>query len=137
MTDKIIFWLNSYMLFFGLAANLQKEYDCELYALIDITNRTKKFFQEQNIVNFKKFWFLHDNIQKSNKVDIEYLKIFENKYSINLWQLAINERIFFQYNNFYKFSQNEILSIIEKECKLYELILDEINPKFLINRITL
>ena len=105
MNDKIIFWLNAYMLFFGLANNLQKKHDCELYAIIDITNRTKKFFEKQNSVNFTKTWFLHDHIQISKNIDIEYLKNFEKKYSINLWQLGINERLFYQYNDFYQFSQ--------------------------------
>ena len=132
MTEKIIFWLNAYMLFFGLAHNLQKKYDCEQYAIIDITNRTKKFFEEQNLVDFTKIWFLHDHIQNSKNIDIEYLKNFEKKYSINLWELGINERLFYQYNDFYQFSQDEILSILEKECKLYESILDEIKPDFLI-----
>ena len=132
MTDKIVFWLNANMLFFGLAHNLQKTYDCKLYAVIDITNRTKKFFEEQNLISFQKMWFLHDHIQKTNKIDIDYLRNFEKKYSINLWQLGFNERLFYQYNEFYKFTQDEILSILEKECKLYESILDEIQPDFLI-----
>ena len=136
MSDKIIFWLDAYILFFGLAHNLQKTYDCELYAVVDITNRTKKFFEEQNLVNFQKMWFLHDHIQKTNKIDIDYLRNFEKKYSINLWQLGFNERIFYQYNDFYKFTQDEILSILEKECKLYESILDEIQPDFLITKET-
>ena len=63
-------------------------------AIIDITNRTKKFFQEQDIVNFQKKWFLHDHIQNTEEIDIEYLKNFETKYSINLWQLGMNERLF-------------------------------------------
>ena len=132
MGDKIIFWLNAYMLFFGLAHNLQNRYDCELYALIDITNRTKKFFENQDLIKFKQTWFLHDHLQKNEKIDIDYLNNFEKKYSINLWQLGINERIFYQYNDFYQFSQNEILSILQKECKLYESILDKIKPDFLI-----
>ena len=136
MADKIIFWLNANMLFFGLATNLQKTYDCKLYAVIDITNRTKKFFEEQNLVNFQKIWFLHDHIQKTYKIDIDYLRNFEKKYSINLWQLGFNERIFYQHNEFYKFTQDEILSILEKECKLYESILDEIQPDFLITNET-
>ena len=132
MTDKIIFWLDSFLLPFGIANSLQKKYDCELYALIDVTNRTKHFFENQNLVNFKKIWFLHDHIQKQNLVDFDYLENFEKKYSINLWQLGFNERLFYQYNDFYKFSQNEILSILEKECKLYESILDNTKPDFLI-----
>lgn len=133
MTEKIIFWLDAFLLNFGLAFNLQKKYDCELYSIIDITNRTKKFFEEQELVNFKKKWFLHDYIKKTNlKPDIEYLTNFEKRYSINIWQLGFNERIFYLYNDFYKFTQNEILSILEQECKLYETILDEINPDFLV-----
>ena len=62
MADKIIFWWNANMLFFGLATNLQKTYDCKLYAVIDITNRTKKFFEEQNLVNFKKQGVLNVHI---------------------------------------------------------------------------
>ncbi len=133
MTDKIIFWLDGFLLYFGLAHYLQKNYDCELYSVIDITNRSKNFFEKQELVNFNKKWFLHDHIKKSNlKPDIEYLNKFEKRYSINIWQLGFNERIFYYYNDFYKFSQNEILSILEQECKLYETILDETNPDFLI-----
>ena len=124
------------MLFFGLAHNLQNRYDCELYALIDITNRTKKFFENQELIKFKQTWFLHDHIQKTEQIDIDYLNNFEKKYSINLWQLGINERLFYQYNDFYQFSQNEILSILQKECKLYESILDKIQPDFLITNET-
>ena len=46
--------------------------------------------------------------------------------------MAINERIFYKYNDFYKFKQNEILSILESECKLFEKILDENKPDFLL-----
>jgi len=132
MTDKIIFWMNSFFLNFAIAESLKKKYDCDIYALIDITNRTKQFFIDQNLVNFKKIWFLHDHIQENNQIDLDYLQKFEKKYSIDLWQLGFNERIFYQHNEFYKFSQNEILSILEKECKLYESILDEVKPDVLI-----
>ena len=104
MTDKIIFWLDPFLLNFCFAYDLKKKHDCELYAVVDVTNRTKKFFEEQNFVNFKKQWFLHDHIKKINsKPDIKYLEDFEKRYSINIWQLGINERIFYYYNDFYKF----------------------------------
>ena len=57
MADKIIFWMNAFFLNFGIANNLKKKYDCDIYALIDITNRTKQFFIDQNLVNFKKTWY--------------------------------------------------------------------------------
>ena len=50
MKDKIIFWLDSELLSYSLAYYLQKNLDSELYAIIDITNISKKFFQEQNLI---------------------------------------------------------------------------------------
>ena len=95
MVDKIIFWMNGFFLNFVIANSLKKKHDCDIYALIDITNRTKQFFIDQDLVNFKKKWFLHDHIQKNKKIDIDYLQKFEKKYSIDLWQLGFNERLFF------------------------------------------
>jgi len=133
MTQKIIYYQNLFLLHFAISEFLQKNFDCEQYALIDTTNKPKYFFQSQKIVNFKKQWFFHDNIKvESSSPDIEYLKYFEKKYGINLWKLAINERHFYRFNKFYKFSDNEILSIMEQECKLFEKILDETKPDFFI-----
>ena len=82
MTDKIIFWLDSFLLPFGIANSLQKKYDCELYAIIDITNGTKNFFEKQNLVEFEKTWFYFDHVHPQNsKPDYEYLKNIENTYN--------------------------------------------------------
>jgi spore coat polysaccharide biosynthesis predicted glycosyltransferase SpsG len=133
MTTKIIFWLDLFTLHFGTAYFLQKKIDCELFAIIDTTDRPKPFFQTQKLVDFKKFWFYHDNIKKiKSKSDIQYLHHIEKKYGLSLWQLAINERLFYQFNKFHKFDSNEILSILEQECKLFEKILDETKPDVVI-----
>lgn len=133
MTQKIIYYQNLFLLHFAISEFMERNFDCEQYALIDTTNRPKKFFQSQKLVDFKKQWFFHDNIQvKSSSPDVEYLKKFEKQYGINLWKLAINERHFYRFNKFYKFSDDEILSIMEQECKLFENILDEIKPDFFI-----
>ncbi len=134
MKDKVLFWLGSEFTHFSLAYYLQKMYDCELFAIIDITDKPKKFFQEQNLVSFQKKWFFHDHIKNNIKHDIEFLKNFEKKYKINLWTLAINERIFYRFYNFHKFTSDEILSILESECKLFENILDEDKPDFFITK---
>src|SRR3989338_9588009 len=118
MKDKIIFWIDAFPLSFFLSYYFGKQYDCELYAIMDITDQPKKFYQKQKLVNFKKVWFYHDHIT-IKKPDLNYLKSFEEKYKINLWTLAYNERIFYQYNEFYKFSLDEVLSILEHECKLF------------------
>jgi len=130
---KIIFWIDLFTLHFGVAYFLQKKFDCELYAIFDVTDRPKPFFQNQKLVNFKQTWFYHDHIDKKyKKFDFNYLSSIEKKYGISLWQLAINERLFYQFNKFYNFSSNEILGILEQECKLFEKILSEVNPDVVI-----
>ena len=136
LTKKIIFWVQGGFLTFLIANSLQKKIDSEFYAVFDITDRQKPFYQKQKLIDFKKTWFFHDSISKPRKkVDMEYLNSFEEKYKINLWLLALNERIFSESNEFYKFSREEILSILEDECKLFEKIL-EVKPEFLITSST-
>ena len=132
-TEKILFWDQGDFISFLLANSLQKKIDGEFYAIFDVTDRRKSFYQKQKLVDFKKIWFFHDGISKPRKkVDMEFLTSFEEKYNINLSLLASNERLFNEYNEFYKFSREEILSILEDECKFFEKIL-EIKPKFLIS----
>lgn len=134
MSDKIIFWLSPDLTFFCLSYYLKKKFDCELYGIVDITDRPKTFFENQTLVNFKKLWFFHDNINIKNKIDYDYFSYFEKKYKINLWKLAINERIFYRFYDFHKFTTTEILSILEQACKLFEKILDETKPDYIICR---
>ena len=120
-------------LYFGLAESLQRMFDCELFSIIEITENPKKFFQKQKIVNFKKSWFYHDNIKNINKTpDLNYLKSIENKYGINLWLIASNDRMFNHMNQDYHFSDDQILSILEQECKFYERVLDDVKPDFML-----
>jgi hypothetical protein len=106
-----------------------------MFAISEVTSRPKIFFQNQKLVNFEKIWFLHDNIKKTSSIpDMEYLQNFEEKYQINLWKLIQNERIFLYFQNYYKFSSNEMLNILEQECRFFEKILDEIKPKFFFTR---
>ena len=133
MKQKIFFWITADLTNFCMAYYLQKNHDAEFYAIIDITNRPKKFFKEQKLAQFKKIWFYHDAMNQKIKSDPDRLKSFEEKYDIDLWQLAKNDRIFiYDYNNFYKFSEHEISEIMQKECKLFEEVLDEVKPDFFI-----
>lgn len=136
MTDKIIFWLDSDITSFAIAKFLGEKHQCKLFSIVDITDRAKKFFTEQQIVKFEKTWYYFDHVIPKDTVDLEYLSYFEKKYDIALWLLAMNERLFYQFNYFYKFSKNEILSILEQECKLFEAILDEVKPDFLVMKTT-
>ena len=133
MRDKIIVWLDSNLTQFSMCYYLQKEIDADFFAIIDVTDKTRTFYEKQNLVNFKKIWFYHDNTLPIKNPDLEYLSSFEKKYDIQLWKLAINDRIFHDFNNFYNFSKNEILSILENECKFFELILSEVKPNYVIS----
>src|SRR5690349_5000296 len=137
MKDKILFWIDNEWLRFCIAKAMQNLYDCDLYAVIDIRYTSKKFFQDQQIVKFLKTWFYRDYIVKTEQEpDLEYLKYFEKTYKINLWEVAFAERFFHNHNPYHKFTDKEICGILERECKLFEEILDEIKPNFLIMKLT-
>jgi hypothetical protein len=135
---KVLFLLDGSIIHFGIGKYLQKIENYELYAIID-THLGKKFFEQQNLINFKKEWFFQDNIKNDNSnktLDLEYLSNFEKKYNINLWQIAYSDIVLNKYNNFYKFSYDEIILIYQQICKFFEKIVLEIKPDFLIIRPT-
>jgi len=134
MKKKIICWLEDDLTCYFIAHHIQKKLDCELYAIIDITDKPKKFFEKQNLVKFKQIWFFHDFIKNTKKnPDTTYLKSIEEKYGIDLWKLAINERIFYRFFDFHKFSSDEILNICEQSCRLFEDVIKKVNPDNVIS----
>ena len=134
MEPKLFFWIDSHFVHYYLAKSIQEKINCKIYSCFEITDKPKKYFKKQNLVNFEKSWFFFEHIKKSNeKPDLEYLKNFEDKYKINLWLIAYNDRFFYRYNEFYNFSTNEKLKILEQECKFFEKIIDEARPDFLIS----
>ena len=70
------------------------------------------------------------------KPNLDWLKDFEKKYNIDLWELGSNDRILNHYNEYYNFSKNQIMSILEQECRLFEEILDESKPDYFITNET-
>ena len=133
MNDQILFWISPSFTHFCLAKFIQDKHNADLYAIIDTTNKPKKFFEKQKIVSFNQVWFYHDNIDKSHKLpNLDYLEEFEARYKIPLSELAFNERLFTDFNEFYQFSSNEILSIVEQECRTFEKIIDQVKPNFVI-----
>ena len=132
MTKKILFFLDLFTLHFALANFIQKNIDCELFALIDTTDKPKNFFLEQKIVSFKKSWYYHDHIDTKMPPDIVYLEKFSKKYDIDLDKLIENDRHFNHYNDFYRFTENKKKSIVAQECKLYEQIIEKSDLDFLI-----
>ena len=137
MNSKILFWMNDDLSGLGLPKILNEEYNLDIYSIFDITDKQKIFFQKQKLINFNKIWFYHDFISKSfPKTDREYLKNIEEKCNLNLSLLISVERFFTKSNQFYDFTQEEKLSIVEQTCKFFENVLDEIKPDFIIMGIT-
>jgi hypothetical protein len=134
MTDKILVYLDYQFLHYAIAKYIQNNHDCELFGIVDLNPKPKKFFEEQKSVNFKKLWYFKNETNPDNhKVDMNYLKEFEKKYGINLWKIVYAERKFYpKYNMYYRFSEEEILIIIEQNCKFFENIINELKPDFLL-----
>lgn len=139
MIDQVLFWGGKNFIQFGVMNKLKNKYDCEFYAIIDGTEHTKTFFQKQQMFKLKKLWYYADNVSITNEEpDLEYLRSFEKKYEVNLWGIAYTERLFDpQFNQYFRYSRNQILSLIEQECKFFVNVINEIKPDFLlINNIT-
>ena len=132
LNKKILVWVDPNFLQFGITKFLQKKYDADYFAVTDLNHHLQKSFMKQEIVNFKKIWHYWDESFKTQKIDLEYLTNFEAKYKISLWMLVYSERLFLNYNQYYQFSSHEILQIIQHDCKLFEKILDDANPDFLL-----
>jgi hypothetical protein len=134
--ERILFWIDIEFVYFGIAKSFNENYDCDIYAIIDVNEKAKHFFEEQKLIPFKKKWYYLDHVKNEFEPNLDYLKSFEKKYNIKLWNLIYSERSFYKFNEYYKFSLNEILSIVEQECRFYENILDEIKPDFVIIKMT-
>jgi len=134
MADKILTFLAGAFYHFGIIKAIQDKHDCEFYTIVDVDDKPRKFFENQKLVNFQKIWYYRDHVllEKNNKPDLDYLAHFEKKYNIKLWNVAYADKKFYKYNRFYKFSYDEILSIMEQTCKFYEGVLEDSKPNFLL-----
>jgi len=131
--DKLLFWIDLWFFHYGIAKSLQEKYDYEVSAIIDVDNKAKKFFLNQDLVKFENIWYFMDIFTETPKEpDLKYLSDFEEKYQINIWNVAYSDKYFHsQFNPHYTFTHNEVLHILEQECKFFEKILDTAKPDFL------
>ena len=137
MSNKILVWIDLGLIQFGIAKYLQKIYDCDLYTVYDFNHHIKESFLNQKLINFKQVWYYWDHVLNiKQKPDVEYLNSFEQKYDINLWSITSSDRVFNKYNKFYTFSRDEILKILELECKFFENVLEISKPDFFMTTVT-
>ncbi len=135
LIPKILFWIEGATIHFGIAKFLQEKLDCHLYGIIDV-NSEKEFFEKQKIVNFKKIWFYRDEIIRRNSIEPGYLKKTEEEYKIDLLKVVYSDVWFHKYNDYYKYSFEEIVKILENDCMFFERVLDEIEPDYLVIRMS-
>lgn len=132
MKDKILVWVDGDMFNFGMAKYIQDNYDCELFSIVDISGKARAYFQNQDVVKFKKTWF-YDEIISQRKADLEYLVNFEKKYKVNLWEIAYTDRYFYKkWNKYYQYDIDEILVLLERICRLCEEVLEEVKPDYFL-----
>lgn len=131
--DKLLFWIDLWFFHFGIAKSLKEDYDCEVSAVIDVDDKAKNFFINQELLKFQNTWYFMDIFSRNpKKPDLKYLSNFEEKYGINIWEIAYSDKYFHsQYNPHYTFTHDEVLQILEQECKFFEKILDEAKPDYL------
>jgi len=137
MSNKILVWIDLGLIQFGIAKYLEKIYDCDLYAVYDFNHHIKESFLNQKLINFKQVWYYWDHVLNiKQKPDVEYLNSFEQKYDINLWSVTSSDRVFNKDNKFHIFSSDEILKILELECKFFENVLELSKPDFFMTTVT-
>lgn len=133
---KCLVWLDngpySY-LNYGIATSLNKMSNYEFYGM-SVTKKDFEFLKKQHTINFKElFYYPQCYIEKKSIPDIDYLRDIEKKYELNLWLDAYSERLFYQYRTeFYSFSKDEILNIIEASIKFFIEFFNRVKPDFII-----
>ena len=65
--QKIFFWVDTNFMTYVLSYHLQKKIDADFYAIYDLPNKPKIFFDNQKLVNFKKIWHYHDQMNFKKK----------------------------------------------------------------------
>ena len=132
---KILVWLDfgPYAYFnFGIISALSK---LDEFEFIGITTIKKDyiFFQNQKSIQFKKLLYYPDCYINKSSYDLKKLEKYEKQYDLNLWLDVFSERSFYKYwIDFYKFTKNEILSIIENSITFFIDILDTFNPDLVL-----
>ena len=104
---KILIWIDdSSFLQFCFSSIIQQNSPDQFFAIADVNNNSKTVLKTQNLLKFSKISFFRDNLNYNSFHDFNYLRNFEKKFRINLWAIIYSERLFFHYNNYYKFSHD-------------------------------
>ena len=112
---KILFWIDNTYVNFFLAKKIQDSLSAEsLHAIYEISNKPKSYFKNQKFVNFQSSYFYFDEFNDlKSEPDMEYLQSKENEYKINFMKLLLTDRHLYNFNDFYNFSEKEVLEYLK------------------------
>jgi hypothetical protein len=132
---NVLVWLDfdaySYVNF-GIANSLSKNNEYNFTGIVT-TKQDISFFKNQNILKFEELLYYPECYINKSKINIENIRSLEKKYNLNLWLDIFSERSFYKYwTDFYKFSKNEILSIIENSLLFFIEILEKNKPDLIL-----
>ena len=133
--ENIIVWLDfdayAYVNF-GIISALSKLDKFNFIGIV-ANQENLSFFQNQQIVPFKKLIYYPDCYIQKPTFNLENLKKLEEKYGLNLWLDVYTERSFYKYwTEFHKFTKEEILSIAENSISFFVDILEKFKPKLVL-----
>ena len=133
MKKKLVFWIDGNLSTFCVAKKIKDDIDCDIHGIFNVTNKPKKFIKNQKLVKFQSVNFYHDHVTELNTPpDLNYLKLKEDEYGINFMASLLNDRTLYNFNEFYNFTTNQVLRLLELEMKFFEKVLSDIKPDYLI-----
>ena len=133
--ETIIVWLDfdTYSYFhLGIISKLSKleEFD---YIGIITRKQDMEFFKKQEFVKFKKLFYYPDCYIEKSTFNINNLKKIEDEFGLNIWLNIFSDRSFYKFwTDFHKFTDKEILIIIEKSLQFFKSILEKEKPKMIL-----
>jgi hypothetical protein len=132
---NILVWLDfdaySYVNF-GIVNYLSKNNEFNFTGIVT-TKQDISFFENQNILKFEKLFYYPECYINKSATNIEKIQLLEKKYNLNLWLDIFSERSFYKYwTDFYKFSKNEILSIVENSLSFFIELLEKNKPDLIL-----
>lgn len=117
---------------FGIISALSKLDKFDFIGIVT-TPQDISFFQNQQIVSFKKLLYYPECYVGKTAYDLDNLKNIEKKYDLNIWLDVFAERSFYKYwTDFHKFTKDEILTIIDNTITFFLEIFEKYQPKLIL-----
>jgi len=129
--NNVLVWLDfdaySYVNF-GIIKALSKKENFNFFGIMT-SKQDVSFFENQQLIQFKKLIYFPDCYKNKSLLDLNKLKRMEKKYNLNLWLDIFSERSLYKYSTYsHKFTREEILSIVDKSLDFIIKILEDSRP---------